>query len=387
MSLKFSELIWILTGATLAMPGIQVNGISLSYFPSFFAIISMPQIIAIFPKGVNLLFGIGFLSFVFEFFSPTDQNFLANRFRSTTNQITTKFASSTEGENIVLWLKFSIALLGGVAITSYAYKKFREITLFKGFLLGSLVSVGISLMTLKPGEGAYLQSFGLGRTTTTFGMICTFALSLIFHKKILLSNWLRSSAACIFVLGALISGSRGAVLTSVISLFFTLIWRQKASKFLWSIWILQVILISIFLFGQNLLERLGLRAFTQNLSTRNSSLIRAQLREQSIIDWNFDPWGGIGFSVLTQGHNTYLQTLAAAGIFFFIAYVWLDIKCIILSLGSKKYEINSYIPGIVFCSVFNHLTQNQIDIPFIYMILGVVLIESKLNQKNNMRNK
>ena len=56
MPLKFSEFIWILTGATLAMPGIQVNGISLSYFPSFFAIILMPQIIAIFPKGVNLLF-------------------------------------------------------------------------------------------------------------------------------------------------------------------------------------------------------------------------------------------------------------------------------------------------------------------------------------------
>jgi hypothetical protein len=333
-----------------------------------------------------LLFSIGFISLVSEFLFPTSDKYLVGRYRSVTNQINTKFASTVEAENFILWLKFSVALMGGVAIISYAYRKNKQALLIYGFILGSLASVLNCVLTLKPGEGAYLQSYGLGRTTTTFGMICSYSICLVFNEKIGLGNRFKFLSVSFLMLGVLASGSRGAALTAVVSLYFLLIWRKGASRLIWLIWLFNVFIVFLYLYGSNLLEKIGVRALTSNPSTINSSLIRLKLREQAFQDWKFDPFGGVGFSVLTQGHSTYLQSLAAAGLFFFLSYLALDLKSIQISLNSEKTNLPRFIPGIVFCSIFNHLTQNQIDVPFLYMILGLVLIEANQGEKLRDRN-
>ena len=130
--------------------------------------------------------------------------------------------------------------------------------------------------------------------------------------------------------------------------------------------------------GQSLLGDIELRAFTQNQSTKASSFIRDQLRNQALLDWQHDPVGGVGFSVLSQGHNTYLQTLAAGGLILFFGYVFIDLRNIYLSVRIQRIKGNGYILGLVLSIIFNHMTQNQIDVPYLYLVLGIILFESKI---------
>jgi hypothetical protein len=372
-----------ISGAIIAMPGLEFSGVSISYLPCFLALFLLPRITQDFPKTIIALFILGFTSLSLEFFFPTSQSFLSGRFRTATNLINTKFAISVQNENLILWLKFSIALLGGVVIATYAYRKSVQSDLVNGFLTGSLISVLYSFFTLKPGEGAFLQSYGLGRTNTTFGMICTFAIGLLFHHKI--SYSIRTPMLLLFLCGSLVSGSRGAAATAVLSLFFIFIWRQRASKAIWLGWFSLVALLAIQEFSRSFVGIIGVRALTQNQSTLTSSQLRNLLRSQAILDWAHDPLGGVGFSVLTQGHNTYLQTLAAGGILLCLGYVLTDIQSLVLSIRIQSVPGNGYILGLVSCAIFNHFTQNQIDVPFLYLVLGIILVETSTQMKRMHR--
>ena len=368
---------WLI-GAVFAMPGMGIGGLSLSYLPCFFVLPFLPKAARYFPKGIVYTLALSVASLISEIFFPTKLSYLENRYRALTNQINTKFATTVESENLILWLKFSVALFGGVIIVTLAYSWALEANLIKGFLMGSTLSVITSLFTLKPGEGDYLQSFGLGRTTTTFGMICSYSIALVFHEKLKFGTRLKMVLLLIHVVGILMSGSRGAAITGAVATFFVLIWRQKASRFIWLMWVGLFSTLILFASNSSVLGSLGVRALSQSQSVLNSSLIRELLRNQALLDWRYDPFGGIGFSVLTQGHNTYLQTLAAGGLAFFIGYILLDIQSIRIALQVQSQKNLSYIPAIVFCTIFNHFTQNQIDIPFLYLILGIVFLTSSV---------
>lgn len=372
---SLSDCRFFLAGAIIAMPGIEIVGISASYLPCFFALVLIPRFVSQVPRVILGLFSLGCMSFVVEIFIPTSSSFMSSRYRSVTNQINTKFASSIQSENFVLWLKFSTALIGATVLVLYAYSRNSEDIILSGFLTGSLVSVLIGFLTLKPGEGAFVQSIGLGRTNTTFGMICSFSIALLFVKSNSAKfNWVTVS---LLMAGVLISGSRGAALTSVSALFFNSIWRKGAPKFFASGWSLTVAVLMLIEHTIWLSSRIGVRAFTPSLSVSNSNLIRDQLRQQALIDWRYDPFSGVGFSVLTQGHNTYLQTLAAGGLLLFIGYLMTDLRTITSAIAAQRLKNKSCLLALAFCIIFNHFTQNQIDIPFLYLVVAITLIESR----------
>jgi hypothetical protein len=185
----------------------------------------------------------------------------------------------------------------------------------------------------------------------------------------------------LFLCGSLVSGSRGAAATAALSLYFIFIWRKSVSKAIWLGWFSLVVLLAIQEFSRSLFGIIGVRALTQNQSTQTSSQLRNLLRSQAILDWAHDPLGGVGFSVLTQGHNTYLQTLAAGGILLFLGYVLIDIQSLVLSIRIQTGSANGYILGLVSCAIFNHFTQNQIDVPFLYLVLGIILVETSTQMK------
>lgn len=359
----------------IATPGIEISGVSASYLPCFLALIVTPKFLHRIPRVILFLFCSGFIAFIVEVFKPTSSNFMSNRYRSITNQINTKFASSVETENLILWMKFSTALIGGLVLLIYAYSRNADNVIVSGFLFGSLVSVIVSFLTLEPGEGAFVQSIGLGRSNTTFGMLCSYSIALAFFGPISLK--FRWPMIILFMGGSLISGSRGAALTSIFSIFLTLVWRKDLSKIIISSWTLMLAFLLILEHGSKLFSSVGIRAFSQNTSTINSNIIRDQLREQALIDWSYDPIGGVGFSVLTQGHSTYLQTLAAGGLLLFTAYLLTDLLSLFASVSAQKFENHSYLLALSICSIFNHLTQNQIDIPFLYFVAGITLLESR----------
>jgi len=362
-------------GVLLAIPGVEINGISVSYLPCFLALLVTPKFVKRIPKVILYLFGSSFIVFVIEVFQPTPSNYMSSRFRSITNQINTKFASSIETENLILWMKFSTALIGGLVLLIYAYSHFADNVIVSGFLFGSLTSVIVGFLTLKPGEGAFVQSIGLGRTNTTFGMLCSYSIALAFFRPISLN--FRWAMICLFMGGSLISGSRGAALTSILSILLTLVWRKGLSKVLIALWSSMLALLLIFEHGIQLLSSVGIRALTLNFSILNSNLIRNQVREQALRDWYYDPIGGVGFSVLTQGHNTYLQTLAAGGLVLFTAYLIVDLRTIFSAVSAQRSENRGYLLALSLSSIFNHLTQNQIDIPFLYFTVGIILLESR----------
>ena len=364
---------YFIVGALLAMPGLEIAGVSISYFPSFIAFLLMPKYISIIPRMIITTFVLAFISFTFEIFNPTTLIYMNSRYRSVTNQINTKFATSIQSENTVLWFKFSTALIGGTLIALLAYSRSLEHIVIKGFLSGSVVSVLVGILTLKPGEGSFVQSIGLGRTNTTFGMICSFSISLVFIGFSSRRNQL--FMVVIFLSGSLVSGSRGAALTSMVALFFNLVWSQGASKLITSIWSILAAVLFLMEYGHEFLSRIGFRALTPNSSISNSDFIREQLRQQAILDWNRDPLGGVGFSVLTQGHNTYLQTLAAGGILLFCGYLLIDLNLVWRVIMAQKRIHGGFLLSLTFCTVFNHLTQNQIDVPFLYFVVAIIFIE------------
>lgn len=362
-------------GALIAMPGLEISGISASYLPCFLALIVTPRFLHRIPRVILFLFGSGCIAFIIEVLKPTSPNFMSSRYRSITNQINTKFASSIESENLILWMKFSTALIGGLVLLIVAYSRGAEKVIVSGFLFGSVVSVMVGFFTLKPGEGAFVQSIGLGRTNTTFGMLCSYSIALAFVRPISLK--FRWAMISLFMGGSLISGSRGAALTSVISIFLTLVWRKDLSKILIAGWSLLLALLVIIEHGSQLLFNVRVRAFTPNTSILNSNLIRDQLRDQAFRDWSYDPIGGVGFSVLTQGHSTYLQTLAAGGLLLFTAYFLTDLLTLFSAVSAQRLGNHGYLLALIVCSIFNHLTQNQIDIPFLYFVVGITLLESR----------
>jgi len=365
-----------LAGAIIAMPGIEIVGISASYLPCFFALVLIPRFVRKIPTVILALFSLGFMSFVTEIFIPTSSSFMSSRYRSATNQINTKFASSIQSENFVLWLKFSTALIGATVLVLYAYSRNSEDIILSGFLTGSLISVLIGFLTLKPGEGTFVQSIGLGRTNTTFGMICSLSIALLFVRSNSAKfNWVMVS---LLMAGVLISGSRGAALTSVSALFFTSIWRKGAPTIFAAGWSLTVVVLMLIEHAIWLSSRIGVRAFTPSASVPKSDLIREQLRQQALIDWSYDPFSGVGFSVLTQGHSTYLQTLAAGGLLLFIGYLMTDLRTITSVIAAQRLKNKGCLLALAFCTIFNHFTQNQIDIPFLYFVLAITLIESRV---------
>jgi hypothetical protein len=379
MPKTFRRILWLFIGASFAIPGIEIFGISLGYFPCFFV---LPLIVVqkyYLPRIVVILFTLSVASFLSELISPTSPAYIVSRYRSISNQISTKFANSVMTEDFVVWFRFSTALLGGVTLVLVAYNNFVRHELVNGFILGASISVIVSFFTLKPGEGAFFQSVGLGRTSTTFGMICTFSISLLYHHDI--GARFRSLLIALFLSGSLISGSRGAAFTSAVVLFFTIIWQKRVSRYVWFSWFSIVLVIGLVEWGRPLLGNVGLRAFSESQSTKASDVIRDQLRNQAVLDWQHDPIGGVGFSVLTQGHNTYLQTLAAGGIILFSGYVLMDLRCTFLSAKIQKVRGNGYILGLAISILFNHITQNQIDIPFLYLILGIIILETRILER------
>lgn len=208
-------------------------------------------------------------------------------------------------------------------------------------------------------------------------MICSYSISLVFLCSYSAKfNWVMIST---LMAGVLISGSRGAVLTSVTAIFFTSIWRKGAPKIFAIGWSLTVLLLILIEHTSWLSSRIGVRAFTPSASVSNSDLIRDQLRQQALIDWTYDPFSGVGFSVLTQGHNTYLQTLAAGGLLLFIGYSMTDARTIMSAIVAQRLKNKGFLLALAFCTIFNHFTQNQIDVPFLYLVVAVTLIESRLS--------
>ena len=59
-------------------------------------------------------------------------------------------------------------------------------------------------------------------------------------------------------------------------------------------------------------------------------------------------------------------------------YVFIDFRSVYLAARVQKIKGNGYILGLVLTIIFNHMTQNQIDVPFLYLILGIILFESKI---------
>lgn len=361
--------------ALFAMPGVEIGGISASYIPCCIALIMTPNLLSRIPRVILILFSLASISFVFEIFKPTSLSFMGSRYRSIANQINSKFATSIESENLILWMKFSLALIGGIVLVIYAYSCAAESVIVRGFLTGSVISVLVGFLTLKPGEGDFLQSIGLGRTTTTFGMLCTYSIALVFMRPH--SSKFKVIMISLLMGGSLISGSRGAAITSFLSIFFILILQRSKSRILLMSWALMIVTLTILENGQGFLSRYDIRAIKPNTSVTNSNLIRKQLYQQSFIDWTYDPLGGVGFSVLTQGHSAYLQTLAAGGLLFFLGYLMTDLRALISVISVQRFANQEYLLALAFCLIFNHITQNQIDIPFLYLVVGIMLIEPR----------
>lgn len=111
------------------------------------------------------------------------------------------------------------------------------------------------------------------------------------------------------------------------------------------------------------------RVFNEVNSASLSNQIRLLLAKQALLDFQGNPFFGIGPRAFKSGHIIYLQILASLGLLGFVAFTNLMIK-----IFSKSYRRNLHIQiaqlsisGILLCGLFSNALADF----FLYVPLGI----------------
>ncbi len=372
--LKIRKYAIFLAGLMLAVPGVLVGGMSISYLPVIFCFIFFPRYSQVLPIPLKFLTVSIALVFTLEVFAKTSDAYMNSRYMAPGNILNTKFADSISAQNSILGVKFLLSTLGTFLLVISVGKLLSF--LLSGFIFGSALSTVSGFLTLTQGDGAFLQTVGLARTTTTFGMICAITFGLAWSDFLDLKNWQRVVVSVLCLFGALLSGSRGALVGVALVGLFLLSSRDKFKYLIISIWALVFLFLIISLDIREVGFTVNTRVFADGTSLMRSDGIRQLSRQQAYLDWMHDPFFGIGFSVLNQAHSVYLQLLAAGGLLLCLSFIVADFHLLILTLRIVRFQSTNAVLSLIFLTLVNRIIQNQVDLPFVYLVSSIVLTQN-----------
>lgn len=385
MKLLSNKAWFVLVGFFVAVPGLNFKGISVSYLLVFVGGLSF-----ILNKSKEwyynyLLASTILVVLAYHAFFPIEESYWVDRISTRYFVAPTKFAESFFSQNFVIALKLFISTICLSQVFALARKYNLSAFLGNGFLLGALTSAIFSFFGIRQGDTGYLISTGLASRSTTFGLICCIGILITLSNNDL-SFIFKFLIHGIFLTAVLLSGSRGALLLAFLILF-TYIFSRITAAGRTILVLSSTFLILVTVLFQNILQDrfnlttfLNVRVFSGGNSIARSDLYRAKLREQALGDFTQNPFFGAGFRTLTSGHLVPLQLLAAGGIILFLGY------SIFIYSAFKRlatYETNPIIVAQIVFLIGSFLSQNQIDVPFIYFTLFLFGHKS-INQKEKL---
>ena len=289
------------------------------------------------PAWVWVLGGAILLIAVVSTFWPTDPGYLSARTQVPVPAEIAAAIPSFEVANLfnaVRWLIAAVALPMAVCLAVTSRPRLAE-TLATAWALGSTVNaavaiadeLGVTSISARLIGIADIggRQAGLGAQPNHLALAVALVAPVVTWRVITSAvRWPWVIAAVVLAGGLLSSGSRGGLVAAVLGIGLTLLSLSAGRRVVaaliaatactgivvWAVWPETVdrLLVALRLSGAD--------------SAAESDSVRRQIADQALQDLTYSPVRGIGLPVITDGHNIYLQLLAAGGVLLLLGFAF-----------------------------------------------------------------
>jgi len=271
------------------------------------------------PTAVMIAVTVLFLTFIFNEFAPPSPGYMGGRAELagwTANGPDVTATSNTGALARVLLALLAIPLL----VTAFARDRFDLVKFGRAYCIGASInaalalsdSVGVTSVSVTLRGFADVSGRGAALTTHPNQLALAIALALPFAVACFNRLWSRLGLVVISLAGIWISGSRAGLLAAATALILMgLLSRRK---------MLTLAAVAMGVLGIIATDILAQTRLSSGLADE-SDYLRGIAAAQAKRDFLESPITGIGLSVGQQGHNIYLQLLAATGLLGLAAFV------------------------------------------------------------------
>lgn len=333
--------------------------------------VTIPAILMFFVAASHVLF-------------PTPRYYLTNRFEL--NGLNGGQVEYSESPMITA-VKWLVALVILPALVSYVGQRdsriIRRVALawMFGAVVSSLVAVSDFVGTTSIGEGlvGYVNSSsrqsGLASHANNLGVACAIAIPIalyLFQTRRLMATL----SVIILMVGAFMSGSRGAQVASAIALLLTLIIARRTRRIVLRliIFVAVVIFLGSLLIPDLIAEAQVLLRFGDN-DVADSNFGRTHIALQALDDFYYSPFIGIGLEVITYAHSVPLQLLSAGGLVLALSFYMFWYK--LVRAGYAMRNDHGHLAGVAVVSILVWLAvgiiENQLTDRYLYFPVAVIV--------------
>jgi O-antigen ligase len=138
-----------------------------------------------------------------------------------------------------------------------------------------------------------------------------------------------------------------------------------------------LLLALVLFYGQEILEQVRFASDTGTaVNTAGSNSERAQLAELAIDQFEARPLQGVGFGVIADAHNIYLQLLAAGGVIamasflVFVAGIGASVR---RALAGPQRDAAAAAGIAILMWLINGVVDNQVADKYLYVVPGLLV--------------
>lgn len=288
--------------------------------------------------------------------------------------------------NVAELVKFQIGmvlipvLIASVATTPARINRLLDLFVISAVINGAVGMVDFMGIPLSPTQTGGGRDAGLTIHPNYLGLTCAIAIPLALLWVNRGGRWRMAGLAATFILigGEYVSGSRAGAVSAVLAVAITVAALPNLRRALGLVLpIGGVILVSALAFtpaGEHLLEQLR---FHGSASATGSNSARADLHHLAIEQFRARPIQGVGFGVIEDAHNIYLQLLAAAGVIglasflTFVGGLWSSLR---QALHSSVLRDTALAVGVsIAIWLTNGYFDSQLADKYLYIVPGLLL--------------
>jgi O-antigen ligase len=288
--------------------------------------------------------------------------------------------------NLAELVKFQIGMvLIPVMIAFVATTPARVHRLIDLFVIGASINAAVAMVDfmgipLSPAEVGAGRNAGLTIHPNYLGLTCAIAIPLALLWVSRGGRWRILGLVATFVLlgGEYVSGSRAGAVSAALAVVVTVAALPRLRRGLGVVLpVTGVILVSALAFtpaGDQLLEQLR---FQGSASATGSNSARADLANLAIDQFQARPIQGVGFGVIADAHNIYLQLLAAGGVIAlaafltFVAGLWASLRRAVLYRPLRDAATAAGVAIGIWLT--NGIFDSQLADKYLFIVPGLLL--------------
>lgn len=316
--------------------------------------------------------------------------------------LSSAFSSSREASAVAVG-QFWLALFAVPALIVLASSSFPVVEWFADlWVISAAANAAVSLLdflhVLSTQKAllsvTYFQrASGLTVHPNHLGIVCAMALPITATQALTATSprrrILHAILSILIVFGLLASGSRAAFVAAIAGMIVlaTMLFRTRRRALLWlGIGTLVAVLLALVVATVTSRHFITIERLLGSESVGSANSTRLAAYQQAVTGFIGSPLVGVGFQVVRQAHDVYLQLLQAGGLFALVLFVALVILMLRMALSLSnaadlQFEVNLLVRALtvsVAVFVVNGLFENQISDRFLYIPFGLILAVNAL---------